>query len=99
MPDHSYQSMADEAANKANEIGDKVAEGASDVQSKLSNFGRKAKNVIDENISATADYVREHDSGRMMQDLKRVVRNNPGPSLLAAVAVGYFVGRSVTRKH
>lgn len=97
MPNNIYQSMTDSAAEKANALGDKIADGAADVQSKLSDFGRRAADTIDENISATAAYVREHDGGRMMHDLKRVVRNNPGPSLLAAIAVGFLVGRTITR--
>jgi len=98
MSDNLYQSFPDNAAEKVNEFGEQIAEGAANVKTKISNFGRKAADVIDENISATAAYVRDHDGGRMMHDLKRVVRNNPGLSLLAAIAVGFLVGRTITRK-
>ena len=45
-------------------------------------------------LTSTADYVREHDVNSMMADVERFVRNNPGPSLLAAAVVGFLVGRT-----
>jgi len=48
-------------------------------------------------LSSTADYVREHDVNRMMADVVTVVKNNPGPSLLAAAVIGFLVGRAFTR--
>lgn len=46
-----------------------------------------------ETLSSTAGYVRTHDANRMMADVEALVKNNPGPSLLAAAAVGFLVGR------
>jgi ElaB/YqjD/DUF883 family membrane-anchored ribosome-binding protein len=48
-------------------------------------------------LSTTADYMRSHDARRMMADLETVVRNNPGPSLLIAAALGFMVGRALVR--
>jgi ElaB/YqjD/DUF883 family membrane-anchored ribosome-binding protein len=45
-------------------------------------------------LNATADYVREHDVNNMMSDLEQVVKNNPGPALLAAAVVGFLIGRA-----
>ena len=45
---------------------------------------------------ATADYIRESDVNTMMEDVKRLVKDNPGPALLAAAAVGFLLGRSFT---
>ena len=47
-----------------------------------------------EKLSSTAGYVREHDVNRMMADVEMLVKNNPGPSLLAAAAIGFLVGRA-----
>ena len=47
-----------------------------------------------DSLSSTADYVRDHDVRRMMSDLTVVVKNNPGPSLIAAIVVGFLVGRA-----
>lgn len=45
-------------------------------------------------LSSTANYVREHDVNSMMTDVERLVKNNPGPSLLAAAVIGFLVGRT-----
>ena len=45
-------------------------------------------------LSSTAGYVREHDVNRMMADVEALVKKNPGPSLLAAAAIGFLVGRA-----
>jgi ElaB/YqjD/DUF883 family membrane-anchored ribosome-binding protein len=45
-------------------------------------------------LSATAGYVREHDVNRMMADVETLVKNSPGPSLLAAAVIGFLVGRA-----
>ena len=45
-------------------------------------------------LSATAGYFREHDVDRIKEDLKTLVRNNPGPSLLVAGVIGFLLGRA-----
>lgn len=44
-------------------------------------------------LTATAGYVREHDVNTMMADVETLVKNNPGPALMAAAVVGFLVGR------
>ena len=59
--------------------------------------GEKVTNLAHataEKLSSTADYVREHDVNRMMADVKTLVKNNPGPSLIAAAVIGFLVGRA-----
>ena len=50
-----------------------------------------------ERLSTTADYMRSHDAKRMLSDVERVVKNNPGPSLVIAAAFGFVIGRAFTR--
>jgi ElaB/YqjD/DUF883 family membrane-anchored ribosome-binding protein len=45
-------------------------------------------------LSATAGYVRETDVNTMMTDVETLVKNNPGPALMAAAVVGFLVGRA-----
>ena len=49
-----------------------------------------------ERVDTTATYLRDHDMKKMMTDLSTVVKNNPGPSLLAAVGIGFLVGRALS---
>jgi ElaB/YqjD/DUF883 family membrane-anchored ribosome-binding protein len=50
-----------------------------------------------ERLSTTADYVRSHDAKRMLTDVERVIKNNPGSSLVIAAAFGFVLGRALTR--
>ena len=45
-------------------------------------------------LTATADYVRDNNLNKMMADVEAVVKNNPGPSLLAAAVIGFLAGRA-----
>ena len=47
-------------------------------------------------LRSTAGYVREHDVNSMLADVKTLVKNNPGPSLIAAAVIGFLVGRAVS---
>ena len=47
-----------------------------------------------EKLESTAGYIREHDVRAMLTDLEDIVKRNPGPSLLIAVAVGFLIGRA-----
>jgi ElaB/YqjD/DUF883 family membrane-anchored ribosome-binding protein len=53
---------------------------------------RLAKAAADE-IDTTAQYVREHDSQQMFDDLKRFVTRHPVASLVGAAVMGVLVGR------
>ena len=48
-------------------------------------------------LSSTADYVRQHNVHRMISDVEAVVKNNPGPSLVVAAVFGFVVGRAMIR--
>jgi len=59
--------------------------------------GEKVTNLAHtaaDKISSTAEYVKRHDVNGMMADVEHFVKNNPGPSLLAAAVVGFLVGRA-----
>ncbi len=50
-----------------------------------------------EKLSSTAGYLRDHDASAMMNDVKEVVKRNPGLSLLGAAAVGFLTARAFSR--
>ena len=52
---------------------------------------------VAEGLHSAADYVRSNDFGSMMSDLGSAIKNNPVPSLIAAVAVGFIVGTALRR--
>ena len=51
-----------------------------------------------EQLHSSADYVRGHDVDSMMADVRKIVVNNPAPSVLVAAFIGFFVGRSFRSK-
>jgi len=48
-------------------------------------------------VGAAADYVRQNDLRAMIMDAQTLVKNNPGPALLIAAALGFLVARSFSR--
>lgn len=45
-----------------------------------------------------ANYVRDADVKSMLSDLQRVVKNNPGPALVTAAALGFLIARIFSRR-
>ena len=95
--------MGETAADKIDDNRDAAAEGlekaAAALHEKAEGLpgGEKVSDlahVTAEKLNSTAEYVREHDVKSMMTDVQSLVRKNPGPSLLAAVAVGFLIGRA-----
>jgi len=94
------------AANKFDEgrmgTADALSSAASSLHDSAANFtaGQKVVDIAHsaaDKMEATADYVRKHDMKQMFADVKSVVKSNPGPSLLVAVAVGFLAGRAFRR--
>src|SRR5437763_1940379 len=50
-----------------------------------------------EKLTATANYVRTHEPKDVVADIGKIVRRNPGPSMLAACVVGFLCGRMFSR--
>ena len=91
------------AANKIDENRDAAARGLDSAAATLNEKADKlpggekvtaVAHATADKLATTADYVRHHDVSSMMEDVERLVKNNPGPSLLAAAAIGFLVGRA-----
>lgn len=59
---------------------------------------RMAHSTADK-LSASADYIREHDVDTMVTGVRAVVRKNPGESLIIAGIIGFLIGRAFTRNN
>lgn len=90
--DDARQTAADRLGSAASAVEDRAEQlpGGPSVQ----RFAQAAA----ERLGTTADYVRNHDAKDMLADIQRVVKNNPGPSLVIAAAFGFVIGRSLTRQ-
>ncbi|HXW85176.1 MAG TPA: hypothetical protein VEJ86_12265 [Candidatus Binataceae bacterium] len=98
--------VKDQAAAKEEQIRATTAGGldsaASSLHEKAEGFSgsprvASAAHSAAEALESSADYIRENDLRHMMADLMEVVKNNPGPALLGAAAVGFLVGRAFSR--
>jgi hydroxypyruvate isomerase len=50
-----------------------------------------------EALASSAHYIREHDVKSTMENLQRLVKNNPGPALFGAALLGFLVARALSR--
>jgi len=57
----------------------------------------KAAHATADAVSVAANYVRENDLQTMVADVQRLVKNNPGPALLTAAALGFLLARTFSR--
>jgi len=98
--------MADVVSEKLGQQRENVAEGvgrvASTMHEKADNVpgGPKVVNFthsIADGMESTATYLRDHDFSKMGGDLMKVCRKYPTQSLVAALAVGFLLGRSARR--
>jgi ElaB/YqjD/DUF883 family membrane-anchored ribosome-binding protein len=103
---NSAEAAAAQIGSRANDIKESVSErlgsAASAVRDRADQLpgGQKVQqfaHVAAERLSTTADYMRSHDTKGMLADVERVVKNNPGPSLVIAAAFGFVIGRALTR--
>ena len=102
----SMSDMARTATRKVDEgrsiAADRLEGAASAVQDRVGQLpgGQRVKEFASaaaDRLSTTADYMRTHDAKRVMADVETVVKNNPGPALLAAAVFGFVLGRALTR--
>lgn len=91
--------LAHTAASKIDENRGAAATGLENAASTIHAKGDKVADLAHgaaDKLSSTADYVRRNDFNRMMSDVEEVVKNNPGPALLGAIAIGFLMGRAFT---
>lgn len=89
----------DKIDEKRGPAADALESAASTIHEKAEDLpgGETVKSVAHsaaEKLETTAGYIREHDVRAMLSDVEDIVKRNPGPSLLVAVAIGFLIGRA-----
>lgn len=59
--------------------------------------GRRAAHAAANSLAHTAEYIRKSNAASVMADAKRLVRDNPGISLLGAAVIGFVLARAWSR--
>ena len=94
------QDVGAKAAQRADQARVGAAAGLETVASTLHERGDKvasAAHSAADAVSHGAGYLRDNDVQTMMGDLMEVIRRNPWPSLLGAAALGFLLGRALSR--
>jgi ElaB/YqjD/DUF883 family membrane-anchored ribosome-binding protein len=94
------QDVGARAANRADQARVSAAAGLDTVASTLHQRGDRvasAAHSAADAVSSGAEYLRANDVQTMMSDVVEVVRRNPGPALLGAAALGFLLGRALSR--
>jgi hypothetical protein len=95
--------VADTVVEKLGQQRDNAAEGLNRAASTIHNRadsvpgGPKVVNLthnIANGMESTASYLREHDFSAMGKDVMNICRKYPTQSVVAALAVGFLIGRS-----
>lgn len=94
------QDVGAKTAQRADRARVSAASGLDTVASTLHKRGdtvaSAAHNAADA-VHSGAEYLRANDVETMMGDLMDAVRRNPGPALLGAAAIGFILGRALSR--
>ncbi len=94
------QDVGAKAAQRADQARVGAAAGLETVASTLHEKGDRVASAAHgaaDAVAYGAEYLRDNDVETMMSDLMDVIRRNPGPSLLGAAALGFLLGRALSR--
>ena len=94
------QDVGARAAQRADQARVGAAAGLESVASTLHDKGERvasAAHSAADTVSYGAEYLRDNDVQTMLNDLMEVIRRNPGPSLIGAAALGFLLGRALSR--
>jgi ElaB/YqjD/DUF883 family membrane-anchored ribosome-binding protein len=98
----TVQANAQEVADKTRSSAAKGLDAAASMlRDNTTNLGSRDASryghAAADGLENTARYIRDHDFNYMASDLTSFIRQNPVPSLVAAAAVGFVVGRILAR--
>jgi len=94
------QDVGAKAAQRADQARVGAAAGLDSMATTLHEKGERvasAAHTAADAVSYGAEYLRENDVQTMLSDLMEVIRRNPGPSLIGAAALGFMLGRALSR--
>ena len=88
------------AARKADQMRGRAADGLDSAAKSMHSGGARVASAADsaaDALSSGARYVRENEIRDMLDDFMDILKDNPGAALLGAAALGFLIGRAVSR--
>ena len=89
--------MTSEVKDKAHQMADTMSEAVGQArESAAGGLNRAASTThnIADGMKSTASYLKDHDLNQMGKDAMSLCRRYPTQSLIAAIAVGFLIGRA-----
>ena len=83
----------DAAAGKLSSTAEAIRTKATTGEDRVGQLANTAADKLD----ATARYFRDHHTRDMVSGVESLVRQNPGASICAALAIGFFLGAAMKR--
>jgi hypothetical protein len=98
MPTNTFsdasQDGADQIRSAAADIGHAAADKVDAGGARVAGFAHGAA----DKLSSTADYIRAHDVGAMLDDVKALVKKNPVPAMLGAAVLGFVIAKAFSSR-
>lgn len=88
--------VKDKAGQVADDVSEKVGHARETAAGGLGRAATTTHNIAD-GMQSTASYLRSHDCSQIGKDVMNICRRYPAQSVIAAVAVGFLIGRA--RRH
>lgn len=82
------------AAHKLQDTASSLRSTGTSGSSRVTNVANRAA----DGLESTARYMQDYSTNDLVSGLEQMVRRNPGPSLVAAAAVGFLIGTALRRE-
>lgn len=100
----SVEELGRSAARRFDEAIDQTGDALHSAASSVRKTVRKGSEAIDnlaastaDGLDATASYIEDHHAGDVLNRVRKFARQHPARSLLAAVAIGFLAGSTISR--
>ncbi|OGI01372.1 MAG: hypothetical protein A2Y25_02645 [Candidatus Melainabacteria bacterium GWF2_37_15] len=100
MDAQNYQEMQNNLIEKAEQFKKKACEMEEQVSANINDLMVNTADRLDQaadKMKSTAEFFRNKNVNTIKEDVSVMVRNNPGKSLLGAIAIGFLVGKILFR--
>lgn len=94
----SATSKVDQQRERVAIAFDKSAAAVQQHRDKLPDAAQNAAQAAANKLQATADYLHEHDTAAMAEDVKELIRRHPGPMIGAAAFAGFMFAVMLRRR-
>lgn len=100
MEEQNYKEIQENLVTKAEELKKKACEVEAQVSENINELMVTTAEKLDkaaEKMHSTAEFFRNNNVSKIKEDVTVVIRKNPAKSILAAIGIGFLVGKIILR--